>query len=296
MKVDSLATGPETKPARTAMARWRRLRRNKVSLFSICAIVFLVFVAVLGPWIAPYDPDEPDMNAVFAPPQWSHWLGADDFGRDQLSRMIAAARVDLVVPFASTFAALFVGSVIGAIAGYRGGWLDQLVMRSVDAVMAFPAFILAMGLAAAMGNSVTSLTIVIAITQAPVYLRQLRAEMVRVRELEYAEAALAVGNSPLRIVFVHLFPNCFPPLIVQATLSMGFALLTLAALSFIGLGIQPPNSEWGEMTSEGASLMVTGEWWLSLFPGLTIMCCVLAFNLVGDAVRDVLDPKMRGLR
>jgi len=147
-----------------------------------------------------------------------------------------------------------------------------------------------------MGNSVTSLTIVIAITQAPVYLRQLRGDMVRVRELEYAEAALVVGNPPLRIIFVHLFPNCFPPLIVQATLSMGFALLTLAALSFIGLGIQPPNAEWGEMTSEGASLMVTGEWWLSLFPGLAIMCTVLAFNLVGDALRDVLDPRMRGVK
>ena len=298
MKAEGLASGPEATaaPAPAVTRSWRRLWRNKVSLFAICTIVFLAAVAALGPWIAPYDPDEPDLAAVFAPPQWSHWLGADDYGRDELSRIIAAARVDLIVPFASTFAALFVGSVIGAIAGYRGGWLDQLVMRCVDAVMAFPAFILAMGLAAAMGNSVTSLTIVIAITQAPVYLRQLRGDMVRVRELEYAEAALVVGNPPLRIIFVHLFPNCFPPLIVQATLSMGFALLTLAALSFIGLGIQPPNAEWGEMTSEGASLMVTGEWWLSLFPGLAIMCTVLAFNLVGDALRDVLDPRMRGVK
>jgi peptide/nickel transport system permease protein len=209
---------------------------------------------------------------------------------------LIASRVDLLVPFASTLAALAVGAFIGAIAGYREGWLDQFVMRCVDAVMAFPAFILAMGLAAAMGNSITSLTIVIAVTQTPVYLRQLRAEMVRVRELEYAEAARAVGNPPLRIVFVHLFPNCFPPLIVQATLSMGFALLTLAALSYIGLGVQPPDSEWGQMTSEGASLMVTGEWWLSLFPGLAILLTVLAFNLVGDALRDLLDPKMRGVR
>jgi peptide/nickel transport system permease protein len=275
---------------------WRRLVRNKLSFLSICVILGLVVVAVFAPWIAPFDPDEPDAMAILQAPDWVHWLGTDEYGRDQLSRIIVASRVDLLVPFASTFAALVLGSLIGAVSGYRGGWIDQLVMRCVDAVMAFPAFILAMGLAAAMGNSVTSLTIVIAVTQAPVYLRQLRADMVRVRELEYAEAAKAVGNPPLRIVFVHLFPNCFPPLIVQATLSMGFALLTLAALSYIGLGVQPPDSEWGQMTSEGASLMVTGEWWLSLFPGLAILLTVLVFNLVGDGLRDVLDPKMRGIR
>jgi peptide/nickel transport system permease protein len=275
---------------------WRRLLRNKLSFLSISVIVALIAIAVFAPWIAPFDPDEPDAASVLQPPQWGHFLGTDDYGRDQLSRIIVASRVDLLVPFASTFAALGLGSLIGAISGYRGGWVDQVVMRCVDAIMAFPAFILAMGLAAAMGNSITNLTIVIAVTQAPVYLRQLRADMVRVRELEYAEAARAVGNPPLRIVFVHLFPNCFPPLIVQATLSMGFALLTLAALSYIGLGIQPPDAEWGQMTSEGASLMVTGEWWLSLFPGLAILLTVLVFNLVGDGLRDLLDPKMRGVQ
>ena len=272
----------------------RRLLRNKLSLVAFCAIMLLVVIAVLAPWIAPSDPNEPDANAVLQRPSWAHVLGTDDYGRDELSRVIIASRVDLLVPIVSTLLALLIGSLIGALSGFRGGWVDQIVMRIMDAVMAFPAFVLAMGLTAAIGSSITNLILVIAVTQVPAYLRQLRAEMLREREMEYAQAAQTVGNPTWRIVFVHLFPNCFPPLIVQATLAMGFALLTLAALSYIGLGIQPPNSEWGEMTSEGAGLMVTGQWWLSLFPGIAIVATVLIFNVVGDGLRDLLDPKMRG--
>jgi peptide/nickel transport system permease protein len=272
----------------------RRLLRNKLSFVAFCAILFLVVIAMLAPWVTPLDPNEPDPNAVLQRPSWAHLLGTDDYGRDELSRIIIASRVDLLVPFVSTLFALLIGSLIGAICGFRGGWLDQIVMRIVDAVMAFPAFILAMGLIAAIGSGITNLILVIAVTQVPVYLRQLRAEMLREREMEYAQAAQTVGNPTWRIVFVHLFPNCFPPLIVQATLAMGYALLTLAALSYIGLGIQPPNSEWGEMTSEGANLMVTGQWWLSLFPGIAILITVLVFNVVGDGLRDLLDPRMRG--
>jgi peptide/nickel transport system permease protein len=272
----------------------RRLLRNKLLFVAFCTIVLFVVVAILAPWIAPLDPNEPDANAVLQQPSWAHVLGTDDYGRDELSRIIIASRVDLLVPFVSTFLALLIGSLIGAISGFRGGWLDQIAMRIVDAVMAFPPFVLAMGLTAAIGSSITNLILVIAVTQVPVYLRQLRAEMLREREMEYAQAAQTVGNPTWRIVFIHLFPNCFPPLIVQATLAMGFALLTLAALSYIGLGIQPPNSEWGEMTSEGAALMVTGQWWLSLFPGIAIVATVLIFNVVGDGLRDLLDPRMRG--
>jgi peptide/nickel transport system permease protein len=272
----------------------RRLLRNKLLFVAFCTIVLFVVVAILAPWIAPLDPNEPDANAVLQRPSWAHVLGTDDYGRDELSRIIIASRVDLLVPFVSTFLALLIGSLIGAISGFRGGWLDQIAMRIVDAVMAFPPFVLAMGLTAAIGSSITNLILVIAVTQVPVYLRQLRAEMLREREMEYAQAAQTVGNPTSRIVFIHLVPNCFPPLIVQATLAMGFALLTLAALSYIGLGIQPPNSEWGEMISEGASLMVTGQWWLSLFPGIAILVTVLIFNLVGDGLRDLLDPRMRG--
>lgn len=259
-------------------------------------IVFLFVCALFAPWIAPYDPDATDAASSLMSVSVQHPFGTDIYGRDQLSRIIYAARVDLLVPFAATFGALALGSIIGAVSGYSGRWLDQIIMRIVDAVMAFPALVLAMGMTAALGNSIGNLILVIGITQVPVYLRLMRGEMLRVREMEYAEAASIVGNPPWRIVFVHLLPNCIPPLIVQATLAMGFALLTMAALSFLGLGIQPPNSEWGEMTAEGASQMVTGEWWLFTFPGVVIMMTVLSFNLVGDALRDLLDPRMRGLQ
>ena len=275
---------------------WRRLRRNPVSLGALSVLALLAVAALLAPWIAPFDPDATDPAAALQSVSLAHPLGTDLYGRDLLSRIIFAARVDLLVPLAATAVALAVGSVIGALSGYRGGWVDQLVMRMVDAVLAFPALVLAMGLTAALGNSLGNIILVIAVTQVPIYLRLIRGEMLRVREMEYAEAARTVGNPTWRIVLVHLLPNCIPPLIVQATLAMGFALLTMAALSFLGLGIRPPDSEWGEMTAEGASQMVTGEWWLFIFPGLAIMVTVLAFNLVGDALRDYLDPRMRGVR
>lgn len=274
----------------------RRLRRNPVSLAALIVIASLLLVALAAPWIAPFGPDDTDAAAALGTPSLAHWFGTDVYGRDQLSRIAFAARVDLAIPLAATPAALVVGSLIGMVAGYRGGWLDMLVMRAVDAVLAFPALVLAMGLAAALGNGTGTLILVIAVTQAPTYMRLIRGEILRARAMEYAEAALTVGNPMRRILFVHLLPNCIPPLIVQATLATGFALLTIATLSFLGLGIQPPASEWGEMTAEGASQMVTGEWWLFVFPGLAIMVTVLAFNLIGDALRDILDPRMRGVR
>jgi peptide/nickel transport system permease protein len=274
----------------------RRLRRNPVSLAAIGVVCVLVLVAAVAPWIAPFGPDDTDAAAALAGPTWAHWFGTDVYGRDQLSRILFATRIDLVVPLTATAAALAVGTVIGVVAGYRGGWLDMVVMRAVDAVLAFPALVLAMGLAAALGNGTGTLILVIAVTQVPTYLRLIRGEILRARTMEYAEAALTVGNPARRILFVHLLPNCIPPLIVQATLAIGFALLTIATLSFLGLGIQPPASEWGEMTAEGAGQMVTGEWWLFVFPGLAIMVAVLSFNLIGDALRDILDPRMRGLR
>jgi peptide/nickel transport system permease protein len=276
--------------------RWRRLTRDRLSCAALGAILLVTAAALLAPWIAPYDPDEPDAERTLSSVSLRHPLGTDMYGRDQLSRLVHAGRVDLLVALSATAIALTVGSALGALAGYRGGWADHLVMRAVDAVMAFPAFILAMAITAALGNSTANVVAAIAITHVPIYTRLIRGEMLRVRETEYAEAARTVGNRPHQIVLVHLFPNCVPPLIVQATLAMGFAILTVAALSFIGLGIQPPQSEWGQMTAEGAGFVVSGEWWLVLFPGLAIMATVLAFNLVGDALRDVLDPRMRGVR
>jgi peptide/nickel transport system permease protein len=276
--------------------RWRRLTRNRLSFGALCVILAITLASLLAPWLAPYDPDSPDAEATLASVSMRHPLGTDVYGRDQLSRVIHAGRVDLLVALSATAIALTLGSALGAGAGYRGGWVDQLVMRGVDAVMAFPAFILAMAITAALGNSIANVVAAIAITHVPIYTRLVRGEMLRVRETEYAEAARTVGNRPHQIVLYHLLPNCVPPLVVQATLAMGFAILTVAALSFIGLGIQPPQSEWGQMTAEGAGYVVSGEWWLVLFPGFAIMLTVLAFNLVGDTLRDLLDPRMRGVR
>jgi len=294
--MSELVTASWAARRRNSKSLWRRLCRNPVTLGALGVLAALLVAAALAPLIAPFDPDATDAAVALESLSWRHWLGTDVYGRDQLSRILFAARVDLFVPFAATASAFAISSVIGALAGYRGGLVDQLVMRTADAVLAFPALVLAMGLSAALGNSIGNIIVVLAVTQVPVYIRLIRGEMLRVREMEYAEAARTVGNPSWRIALVHLLPNCLPPLIVQATLAMGFAVLTMAALSFLGLGIRPPDSEWGEMTAEGASQMVTGEWWLFLFPGLAIMTTVLTFNLIGDGLRDFLDPRMRGVQ
>jgi peptide/nickel transport system permease protein len=288
---------PLLKPASATMRLvWLRIRRNWLSTIALAIIVAMILAALLANWIAPYDPDATDPEAALQSMSLQHWLGTDIYGRDLLSRIIFAARVDLTVAFGATAVALVIGSAIGAIAGHYRGLVDLIIMRCVDSVMAFPAFILAMAITAALGNSVGNVLMAIAITQIPNYLRLIRGEIFRIREMEYADAARVVGNPAWRIMFIHLLPNCLPPIIVQATLAMGYALLTMSALSFIGLGIQPPQSEWGSMTAEGAQYIVTGEWWLFLFPGLAIVVMVLAFNLVGDGLRDFLDPRMRGVR
>ena len=274
---------------------WLRLRRNTLSLAALGMLIVLTAVALCAPWLTPYDPDAPDAEHTLQAPGLRHWLGTDIYGRDQLTRILHASRIDLLVALGATLMALATGVVLGALAGYRGGWTDQLAMRAIDAVMAFPSFILAMGITAALGNNTLNVIAAIAITHVPIYTRLIRGKMLRVREMEYAEAARTVGNRQRRIIFHHLLPNCLPPVIVQATLAMGFAVLTVAALSFIGLGIRPPMSEWGAMTAEGAGFIVSGEWWLFLFPGLAIIAAVLSFNLVGDTLRDLLDPRMRGL-
>jgi peptide/nickel transport system permease protein len=293
--LESVSASPVIARRSARAALWRRLRRNTLSLVALGALLLLTAVALLAPLLTLYDPDAPDAAHALESPNRHHWLGTDIYGRDQLTRIIHASRIDLLVALLATAMALSTGVVLGALAGYRGGWTDQLVMRAIDAVMAFPSFILAMGITAALGNNTLNIIAAIAITHVPIYTRLIRGEMLRVREMEYAEAARTVGNRQRRIIFRHLLPNCIPPVIVQATLAMGFAVLTVAALSFIGLGIRPPMSEWGAMTAEGAGYIVSGEWWLFLFPGLAIIATVLSFNLVGDTLRDLLDPRMRGL-
>lgn len=274
----------------------RRLRRNSLSFGASIVILAITFIALFAPFIAPYDPNATDANQVMLSVSRHHFMGTDIYGRDVLSRVIHGARVDLLVALVATLIALGISSFLGSLSGYAGGWLDHLLMRIIDTVMSFPSFILAMGITAALGNNLINVVIAIAITHIPIYTRLIRGEMLHIREREYAEAARTVGNPTSRIIFYHLLPNCFPPVIVQATLAMGWAILTVAGLSFIGLGIQPPASEWGYMTAEGATYIVSGEWWIFLFPGLAIMITVLSFNMVGDALRDILDPRMRGVR
>ena len=296
MSTLAYASADEAPARRSAAALlWRRLSRNVMSLAALGVLAVVALAALAAPVLLPYDPDAPDAERTLEPPGRRHWLGTDLYGRDQLTRIVYAGRVDLLVAVEATAIALSLGAVLGAVSGYRGGWIDQVLMRIVDTIQAFPSFILAMGIAAALGNSVTNIVIAIAITHVPIYGRLIRGEMLRVRETEYAEAARTVGNRQRRIIFYHLLPNCFPPVVVQATLAMGFAILTVAALSYIGLGIRPPTSEWGAMTAEGAGYIVSGEWWIFAFPGMAIMATVLSFNLLGDALRDVLDPRMKGV-
>ena len=296
MSTLAYASADEAPARRSAAALlWRRLSRNVMSLAALGVLAVVALAALAAPVILPYDPDAPDAERTLEPPGRRHWLGTDLYGRDQLTRIVYAGRVDLLVAVEATAIALSIGAVLGAVSGYRGGWIDQVLMRIIDTIQAFPSFILAMGIAAALGNSVTNIVIAIAITHVPIYGRLIRGEMLRIRETEYAEAARTVGNRQRRIIFYHLLPNCFPPVVVQATLAMGFAILTVAALSYIGLGIRPPTSEWGAMTAEGASYIVSGEWWIFVFPGMAIMATVLSFNLLGDALRDVLDPRMKGV-
>ena len=296
MSTLAYASADEAPARRSAAALlWRRLSRNVMSLAALGVLAVVALAALAAPVLLPYDPDAPDAERTLEPPGRRHWLGTDLYGRDQLTRIVYAGRVDLLVAVEATAIALSLGAVLGAVSGYRGGWIDQVLMRIIDTIQAFPSFILAMGIAAALGNSVTNIVIAIAITHVPIYGRLIRGEMLRVRETEYAEAARTVGNRQRRIIFYHLLPNCFPPVVVQATLAMGFAILTVAALSYIGLGIRPPTSEWGAMTAEGAGYIVSGEWWIFAFPGMAIMATVLSFNLLGDALRDVLDPRMKGV-
>ena len=269
----------------------RRLARNRLSLFGLAILAIYAAGALLAPWISPHPPLATDAGATLRAPGLAHLLGTDQFGRDILSRVLHAARLDLFIALTAVGAAVLLGGVLGSLAGYLGGWVDTLVMRAMDALMAFPLFILAMGIVAALGNSVANIIYATAAINTPFYTRMLRAEMRVKRPQEFVDAARCSGNSTTRIIVYHLLPNCISPLVVQVTLNLGWAILNAAGLSFIGLGVRPPDAEWGIMVSEGARFMVSGEWWVSSFPGLALMLAVLGFNLLGDGLRDILDPR-----
>jgi peptide/nickel transport system permease protein len=269
------------------------LAENKVTGFAFGLLVLIVMAALLGPQIVPYDPLASDTAAALQPPSVAHWFGTDQLGRDIFSRVVVATRLDFFIALASVALVFLVGGLAGVAAGFFGGWTDRIVGRIADTIMAFPLFVLAMGIVATLGNTVQNIIIATAIVNFPLYARVARAEANVRRNAGFVQAARLSGNSETRIVLGHILPNIMPIMIVQMSLTMGYAILNAAGLSFIGLGVRPPTAEWGIMVAEGASFMVSGEWWIALFPGLALMTAVFCFNLLGDGLRDIVDPQRR---
>ncbi len=269
------------------------MAENPLTALSFGLFVLIVFCAVFGPSIAPHDPLATDAAVSLQPPSWTHWFGTDQLGRDIFSRVLVATRLDLTVAFVSVVLAFGVGALAGIAAGYFGGWTDRIVGRLVDTIMAFPLFVLAMGIVAALGNTIGNIVLATAIINLPLYARVARAEANIRRNAGFVEAARLSGNSEARILLAQILPNIMPIMMVQMSLTMGYAILNAAGLSFIGLGVQPPTAEWGIMVAEGATFIISGEWWVALFPGLALMIAVFCFNLLGDGLRDLIDPRRR---
>ena len=269
------------------------LRSNPVTALAATGTLLLVLIAILAPVLAPYDPVASNVPQALQQPSWSHLAGTDQLGRDILSRIIWAARLDLMIAVSAVSLSFVTGAVIGGFCGYRGGRLDRWVGRFVDVLMAFPLFVLAMAMVAALGNRVENIVIATAVINLPFYIRFARAEVNVRRNAGWVEAARACGDSHLSVVMRVLLPNVLPAMAVQISLNLGWAILNAAGLSFIGLGVTAPTPEWGIMVAEGARFITTGKWWLVAMPGLALMLTVLCFNLLGDGLRDILDPRMR---
>jgi peptide/nickel transport system permease protein len=266
---------------------------NPVTGFAFALFLLIALCAIFAPLAAPYDPLATDTAAAYQPPSAAHWFGTDQLGRDMLSRVITATRLDLAIAVFSVALVFLLGGVSGVMAGFFGGWTDRIVGRLADTIMAFPLFVLAMGIVAALGNTVTNIVIATAIINFPLYARVARAEANVRRDAGFVQAARLTGNGEMRIVLTQILPNVMPIMVVQMSLTMGYAILNAAGLSFIGLGVRPPTAEWGIMVAEGAADMVSGKWWIAFFPGAALMIAVFCFNLLGDGLRDIVDPQRR---
>ncbi|MGF2615099.1 ABC transporter permease [Rossellomorea vietnamensis] len=271
---------------------WKSFRKNKTALVGSLIVLFFVILAVTGPFIAPQGINEQDMAKRLQAPSAEHWLGTDDFGRDILSRIIHGARISLTVGFFAVVGSAVAGSILGIVAGYYGRWVDTIISRIFDILLAFPSILLAIAVVAALGPSLRNALIAIAIINIPNFGRLIRSRVLSVKQEEYVMAAKAIGMSDKRILFSHVLPNSMAPIIVQGTLAIATAILEAAALGFLGLGAQPPDPEWGKMLSDARRYMLDAPWTM-IFPGLAIMLTVLGFNLMGDGLRDALDPKMK---
>jgi peptide/nickel transport system permease protein len=269
------------------------LAENPLSAVGAVLCVLLVFAALFGPALVPYDPLASKTDAALQPPSAAHWFGTDALGRDIFSRVVVATRLDLFIAISAVTLSYVIGIALGLAAGFYGGWYERIIARLADTIMAFPLFVLAMGIVAALGNTVGNIILATAVINLPFYIRMARAEANVRRNAGYVEAARLAGNTDLRLLALHVYPNIVPPTMVQVSLNMGWAILNAAGLSFIGLGVRPPTPEWGIMVAEGAAYIVSGEWWIAFFPGLVLMLAVFAFNMMGDALRDIFDPRRR---
>ena len=266
---------------------------NKLTLAAAIILLLFVVLSLLAPWIIPYDPLAVDTSAALKSPSWSHLFGTDALGRDIMSRVAIATRLDIGMAIGAVALSFVTGTATGAIAGYFGGWTDAIIGRVMDTIMAFPLFVLAMGIVAALGNSVENIVLATAIINLPFYSRFARSEVNVRRDMTFVEAARMGGNRSFRLLAFHIVPNILPTMMVQGSLNLGWAILNAAGLSFIGLGVRPPTPEWGIMVSEGASYIFSGEWWTFVFPGAALVTTVFCFNLIGDGLRDITDPRRR---
>lgn len=273
---------------------WKNLKRNKMALFGLVILVIIVLLAVFADQIANYDQVviKQNLKMRLKPPSAQHWLGTDEFGRDIFARLVHGARVSLKVGLIAVGIAIVVGGFLGAIAGYYGDKLDNVIMRVMDIFLAVPSILLAIAIVSALGPNLLNLMIAVSISSIPRYARIVRASVLSIRDQEFVEAARAIGAGDARIIFRHIIPNSLAPVIVQGTLGVANAILATAGLSFIGLGIQPPAPEWGSMLSGGRQYL-RYAWWVTTFPGVAIMITILSLNLLGDGLRDALDPRLK---
>ena len=269
-----------------------QFRRSVVGLVGLALVLVFLGVTGLAPWLAPYDPIHADFANVLAPPSWPHPFGTDDIGRDILSRVIYGSRISLSAGLAPVLFALAVGLPLGLLAGYAGGTIDNVLMRAVEVILAFPTLVLALGITAILGPKLSHALLAIGLVFVPNFARLIRGQVLSVRENDFVTAARALGGSDTRVVLQHVLPNCVAPLLVQSSFAISFAILVEAALSFLGLGTQPPTPSWGIMLSQGRGYLEQAPW-LGAFPGLAIFLTVLGFNLMGDGLRDALDPRLK---
>jgi peptide/nickel transport system permease protein len=271
---------------------WHRFRKNKLAIIGLGIITFFVILAVCAPLIAPEGINDQKLPERLTAPSSDYWLGTDDFGRDILSRIIYGARISLWIGFFSVLGSIVVGSILGILAGYYGRWVDMIISRTFDIMLAFPSILLAIAVVTILGPSLQNALIAIAIINVPNFGRLIRSKVLSVKEEEYIVAARSIGMGDLRLLFHHVLPNSMAPIIVQGTLAIATAIIEAAALGFLGLGAQAPNPEWGKMLADSKQFLIQAPWTM-VSPGLAIMLIVLGFNLMGDGLRDALDPRMK---